>query len=341
METNRIKRKISSLALATAISVTAAAPTLLNINSTLSGCTITASAASITMSDAEYQKGLHIYEYLHSHTTWNDGAICGLLAHLYAESRFNPTAKNNSSGAYGIAQWRDSRKTNLMNKGNYSNVDVQLDFLISELSNTYYAASKNAINNASNDANGAYNVAYTYRLNAGWGVYNVSSASGSKVEDCKARGNEARDFFYPKYSKKSGTSFTILRGDLDLNGKVDTTDCTYLSLYLIGDTTLARIAGNEAATKANADVNGDGTINLVDLTTLKQMISKTNAPTNTSPKDVNYIERISGGTTLYKTPGGSICGSVQATGSYTIVKEQYNNGIKYGCLKSGAGWVIL
>ena len=332
MEMNGIKRKISSLALAAAISVTAAAPTMLNLNSTLSGCLITASAASVSMTSDEYQRGLHIYEYLHSHTTWNDGAICGLLAHLYYESRFNPTATNSKSGAYGLAQWRDSRKSNLMKRSNYSNVDVQLDFLISELSNSYYAQSKNAITNASNDANGAYNTAYTYRLNAGWGVYNLSSAGSAKVNDCKARGEEARDYFFNKYTKKS--AIVPLAGDLDLNGKVDVTDCSHLSLYLIGDETLASIAGNEAATKANADMNGDGKVNIVDLSILKsQLAGSSNA--------VNYTRSISAGTPIYSTPGGAKAGTVNQTGVYTIVKEQYAGDVKYGALKSGAGWVKL
>ncbi|MCR5075408.1 MAG: CHAP domain-containing protein [Ruminococcus sp.] len=139
----------------------------------------------------------------------------------------------------------------------------------------------------------------------------------------------------PKYTKTS--NFTKLAGDLDLNGRVDTTDCTYLSLYLLGDKSLASIAGNEAATRANADVNGDGTINIVDLTTLKQIVSKKDS----AEINVNYTVSLSGGTTLYNAAGGSSCGTVPATGVYTIIKEQYKNGIKYGYLKSGAGWVKL
>ena len=57
-------------------------------------------------------------------------------------------------------------------------------------------------------------------------------------------------------------------GDLDASGTIDVTDLTILSLYLLGDQKLS-----DEALKA-ADTDGDGSIALTDLATLRQFISK-------------------------------------------------------------------
>jgi murein DD-endopeptidase MepM/ murein hydrolase activator NlpD len=65
-------------------------------------------------------------------------AIAGILANLDAESGFDPTNPNPTSGANGIAQWLGGRQTALKNyaakKGkSWTNLGVQVDFLISEI----------------------------------------------------------------------------------------------------------------------------------------------------------------------------------------------------------------
>ncbi len=57
-------------------------------------------------------------------------------------------------------------------------------------------------------------------------------------------------------------------GDINLNGTIDVTDLTELSLVLIGDKELS-IEGQKAA-----DVDGDGAVTLADLARLQQYISK-------------------------------------------------------------------
>ena len=57
-------------------------------------------------------------------------------------------------------------------------------------------------------------------------------------------------------------------GDLDGNGKVDVTDLTELSLYLVGDRKLDQYQLDMA------DMNYDGKTDIVDLATLKQKIAK-------------------------------------------------------------------
>jgi hypothetical protein len=58
-------------------------------------------------------------------------AICG---NMWAESKFDPSAKN-PNGAFGLLQWLGDRKKKLLvNLGkNLSNISIQLDFIKSEL----------------------------------------------------------------------------------------------------------------------------------------------------------------------------------------------------------------
>jgi len=66
------------------------------------------------------------------------------------------------------------------------------------------------------------------------------------------------------------TTPTVIYGDTDGNSRVDITDLTYLSLYLLSD-----MSFDETQRKC-ADVNGDGSVNLADLAHLKQYIMKDN-----------------------------------------------------------------
>lgn len=61
----------------------------------------------------------------------------GIKGNLMQESGLKHNAVNQSSGAYGLAQWLGSRKTNLFNKyGNNPTQEQQLDFLIEELNSS-------------------------------------------------------------------------------------------------------------------------------------------------------------------------------------------------------------
>ena len=43
---------------------------------------------------------------------------------------------------------------------------------------------------------------------------------------------------------------------------------------------------------------------------------------------------------MYSSAGGRIIGTVGTTGVFTIVEDKTINGVVYGKLKSGAGWVV-
>lgn len=74
---------------------------------------------------------------------YNDEQIAGIIGNLLLESRMNPLASNGST--IGIAQWRGSRKEQLkkfkpiprtINGEDYTKLNTQLYFLISELNST-------------------------------------------------------------------------------------------------------------------------------------------------------------------------------------------------------------
>jgi hypothetical protein len=64
----------------------------------------------------------------------------GVVGSLMQESGLSTTAKNPSSGAYGIGQWLGGRKTNLLNQGDPKSLHGQLNFLWSELQGPEKAA---------------------------------------------------------------------------------------------------------------------------------------------------------------------------------------------------------
>lgn len=61
----------------------------------------------------------------------------GILGNLMKESGVNPLAVNPDSKAYGIAQWLGARKTKLLALNNYQTIEVQLNYLWSELTGPY------------------------------------------------------------------------------------------------------------------------------------------------------------------------------------------------------------
>ena len=53
-----------------------------------------------------------------------------------------------------------------------------------------------------------------------------------------------------------------------------------------------------------------------------------------------YTKSLKSSDLLYDTAGGKVIGTVGATGVFTIVEDKNINGVVYGKLKSGVGWVI-
>lgn len=84
---------------------------------------------------------LYIYSYMRNNLKYTHEGAMALINNMGAESAFNPTAKNASSGAFGLCQWLD-RKQNLINFANdhhldVNDIDTQLLFMDDELKTHY------------------------------------------------------------------------------------------------------------------------------------------------------------------------------------------------------------
>lgn len=93
---------------------------------------------------------VNIFSYLASHTGLNTAAVCGILANLYVESRFEPNTNEISGSGYGLMQWTDAEsgggeKTKFLewcrDRGlNYSLLKPQLEYIVFELTERFTAA---------------------------------------------------------------------------------------------------------------------------------------------------------------------------------------------------------
>ena len=84
---------------------------------------------------------LYIYSYMRNNLGYTHDGAMALINNMGAESAFNPTAKNVSSGAFGLCQWLD-RKQKLINFANehhldVNDIDTQLLFMDYELKIDY------------------------------------------------------------------------------------------------------------------------------------------------------------------------------------------------------------
>lgn len=66
--------------------------------------------------------------------------VAGIMGNLMQEHRFNTS---DTPGGMGIAQWMGGRRENLIAHGNCLDLNVQLDFLMEELSGGYVGVNEN------------------------------------------------------------------------------------------------------------------------------------------------------------------------------------------------------
>ncbi len=74
-----------------------------------------------------------IWAYLTTQLGMTEAAAAGVMGNMQQESGCNPNMNQKGGPAYGLCQWEGGRKTALMQKSNYQNLNVQLDFMASEL----------------------------------------------------------------------------------------------------------------------------------------------------------------------------------------------------------------
>lgn len=87
---------------------------------------------------------------------------------------------------------------------------------------------------------------------------------------------------------------------------------------------------NEAG---NADINSP-----VQLASVRVVQNASAQPTNTFTP---YLVRLKAGTYIYGDDKKKVVGQIKVATAYTIVKDDVINGVKFGALKSGAGWINL
>ncbi len=160
----------------------------------------TAMASSSTTTVTGNSNETTIFTYLTGTMGLNTAAACGIMANMYAESSFKPTASctdSNGLTSYGLCQWNGSRYTNLKNwcssNGySYKTVTGQLNFLAYELSTSTYNYILKYLQGVSNSASGAYDAGYY------WCYYFEQPAN--KTTQSKTRGNLAKNTYWPVYS---------------------------------------------------------------------------------------------------------------------------------------------
>lgn len=139
-----------------------------------------------------------IYEFLTETLQLNTATASGILANIYQESRFEPTAyciDINNQISYGICQWNGPRYEALQafcsqNGYAYDSLSGQLAYLEYDLMTTYSPYYYNTLlTDFESSAQGAYDAAYSWAA-----IYEVCSTIYRT-----GRAELARDTFYPYY----------------------------------------------------------------------------------------------------------------------------------------------
>ena len=197
-----------------------------------------------------------IYDFLLSKMGLNSAAACGVLANIECESDFNNHLWGDNGTSYGICQWHNERLTNMKNfcaKNGYdwTSLEGQLYFLKYELTNyksdTGYILDK--LKDITNNADGAYNAGYR------WCYYFERPANKEAKSD--SRGSLAVKSYWPVYGNKPvSTTYTL--GDVDNNGKINSSDALMIVEKSVGSKTLS------ADQTMAADINHDGQVTSTD-----------------------------------------------------------------------------
>lgn len=139
-----------------------------------------------------------IYTFLTEELQLNAAVASGILANLYQESGFEPTAScidSNHQISYGICQWNGARYADLQafcseNGYAYDSLDGQLAYLENDLLTTYAPYYYDTLlNGFENSEDGAYEAAYSWAA-----IYEVCSTLYRS-----GRAELARDVFFPSY----------------------------------------------------------------------------------------------------------------------------------------------
>lgn len=137
-----------------------------------------------------------VYNYLKTKAGLNTAAACAVLGNINAESSFKTKCDGDGGTSYGLCQWHNDRKHNLImfcksNGYDLQSVEGQMAFMVKELKESYPGVWSN-LNSCPNTAQGAYNSGYYFCVN-----YEVPANKQTKGHE---RGTTARTVFFPRYS---------------------------------------------------------------------------------------------------------------------------------------------
>lgn len=158
--------------------------------------TATAAPASTDaiFSDDSLSNEQKVFAFITKRMNYTAAVACGIMANIYAESRFNP-ASVSSAGYSGICQWSQSRFAAIKSwceSRSYDpmSLEGQLNYLKYDLDsrNTVYHKALKAMGNTAQDA---YDAGYYFCY-----YYERPSNKASKSD---TRGIRARDVYWPKY----------------------------------------------------------------------------------------------------------------------------------------------
>lgn len=82
------------------------------------------------------------WESIHGNADQAHCQSCGIMGHMYVESRWHITAKNAGEQAIGLCQWRFERRQRLlaMSRPNYPSLTQQCSYVFWELEHTHHTA---------------------------------------------------------------------------------------------------------------------------------------------------------------------------------------------------------
>ena len=154
---------------------------------------------------------------------FSDVEAAAIVGNMWAESTFNPTAKN-AIGAFGLLQWLGARKKELKKfakakGGNPRNLSTQLDFIKYELKDAYdgaYAYERNMFNKAMNAGKDAMSKA------AGFAKFSERPNAAELNASIKSRKIAAKNVYdaltksKPKTSSNNKATKTTAGDSLDL-----------------------------------------------------------------------------------------------------------------------------
>ena len=168
---------------------------------------VESTAKTLNAADVEENKK-KIFNALTQDMDMNSAAACGVLANIECESGFDPEATGDSGSSYGLCQWHDSRKENLIdyceeNGYDYTTVEGQMKFLEYELNSSEYRYIYDyMLSEIDNTADGAY------EAGAYWCKQFERPADAENVS--AIRGNLARDTYWPEFGIETELTIPVL-----------------------------------------------------------------------------------------------------------------------------------